>query len=142
MSTTKATLIIIAFYIASIIAFDIIGVLANSLFDVFGGRSKSVLLYYAVWFVAAIFAGSTYYLMATDYVKANTFYNNNTWLILLFASIFSTLAIYMFSINGQMQNVTAKQDYYVPGNASMTYTFFITFMLAAVFVWYTHKPKL
>ena len=141
MSTTKATLIIIAFYIASIVSFVIIGVLANSLFDVFGGRGKSVLLYYSVWFVAAIFAGSIYYLMAYDYVSDNEFFKNNNWMLLIMAIVISILAIWLFSVNGQMQQGSARVNYYVPGNANMTYTFFITFILATIFARFATKPN-
>ena len=71
MSLTKSILIIIGCYIAAIIAFDIIGVVINSIIDVFGRRGKSTMLYYSVWFVAAVFAGVVYFNAAYSYVKTN-----------------------------------------------------------------------
>ena len=141
MNTIKASVIIISFYFTTVIAFNIIGVLANSLLDIFAGRSKSTLLYYTVWFVTAIFAGCIYFLMATDYIKANTFYNKNSWFIITVSIILSAFAIYIFNTDGQMQNQTFNINYYVPGNKSMTYTYFITFNFAAIFVRYANNSK-
>ena len=80
--------------------------------------------------------------MAYDYISANVFFKNNSWLIAVISIVLSFTALCFFGINGQLQNVTAKQNYYVPGNANMTYTFFITFILASLFSWYTRLPQL
>ena len=92
--------------------------------------------------MAAIFAGTIFFLMAYDYISANVFFKNNSWLIVIISIVLSFTALWFFGINGQLQNVTAKLNFYVPGNESMTYTFFITFILAALFSWYTRLPQL
>ena len=129
MSLTKSILIIIGCYLAAVIAFDIIGVLANSLIDIFGRRGKSTMLYYTVWFVAAVFAGVVYFNVAYSYVKTNGTVKTNNWIIIAIALALSALAFVVFYAQGQMQETAM---YYVPGNPYMTYTFFITFLLAAL----------
>ena len=129
MSLTKSILIIIGCYLAAIIAFDIIGVLANSLIDIFGRRGKSTMLYYTVWFVAAVFAGMLYFNVAYSYVKTNNADKSNNWIIIVIAIALSALAFIIFYTQGQMQETDM---YYIPGNPYMTYTFFITFLLAAL----------
>ena len=142
MSLTKSILIIIGCYIVSVVIADIAGVLLNSLIDVFAGRRKNTALYYTIWFVFAIFTGILYVGTAYDYAKKNEFVKNNKWVIVLIAIILTITAFWVFYTQGQMQNVSAKEDYYVPGNASMTYTFFSTFILASIFGWYMDRPFL
>ena len=129
MKIIKAILIIIGLYLVAIIAFDIIGVIINSIIDVFGRRGKSTMLYYTVWFVAAVFAGVLYFNAAYSYTKTNETVKNNNWIIIVIALALSALAFIIFYTQGQMQET---EMYYVPGNPYMTYTFFITFLLAAL----------
>ena len=129
MSLTKSILIIIGCFVAAIITFDIIGVLINSIIDVFGRRGKSTMLYYSVWFVAAVFAGMLYFNVAYSYVKTNDEVKSKSWLIIVIALALSALAFVVFYTQGQMQETDM---YYVPGNPYMTFTFFITFLLSAL----------
>ena len=129
MSLTKSILIIIACYVSAIIAFDIIGVVINSIIDIFGSRGKSTMLYYTIWFVAAVFAGMLYFNVAYSYVKTNNADKSNNWIIIVIAIALSALAFIIFYTQGQMQET---EMYYVPGNPNMTYTFFITFLLSAL----------
>ena len=140
MPLLKSILIIIGFYIASVLVFDIIGVLVNSFFDIFAGRSKSTLLYYTVWFVGAIFAGIIFANLAYSYTNKNTIVKDKPIIIAMVAILLSAVAIWIFYYYNQMDDNNA---YYVPGNMYMTYTFFITFILAAAFGcnMAVYKPK-
>ena len=139
MTFIKSILIVIGYYIVIVVVADVAGVLLNTLFDIFAGRSKSTLLYYAVWFVTAIFAGMLYFSFASSTVKVNETFAKNSWIIILIGIILSTILIFIFYANGQM---TETNMYYVPGNPYMTYTFFITFILASIFAQYLDKPYL
>lgn len=136
MSFLKSTLIIIGFYLAAVVAFDIIGILVNSFFYIVATRGKSTLLYYTVWFVAAIFAGLIYYSFAYDYAGKNNLYGKNGWLINLIAL---ALTIVLFSIFYNQHQMEDKDMYYVPGNSAMTYIFFVTFLLASILGNYIEK---
>jgi hypothetical protein len=93
MTILKAILIIIGIYIAAVVVFDIIGILANSFFDIFAGRSKSTLLYYSVWFVAAIFAGLFFSTISYDYINKNDFFKNNSWMLMVISIVLTALLI-------------------------------------------------
>ena len=133
----KTILFIIGCYLATVIVADIAGVLINTLFDLFAGRSKSKLLYYTVWFVLAIFAGMLYFSFANDYVKTNQTLQKNSWVIFFIAIVLTTVAILIFYAIRQMEE---SGMYYVPGNPYITYTFFITYILASIFAWYLDQP--
>ena len=140
MPLFKSILIIIGFYIASVLVFDIIGVLVNSFFDIFAGRSKSTLLYYTVWFVGAIFAGIIFANLAYSYTNKNTIVKDKPIIIVMVAILLSAVALWIFYYYNQMAD---NDTYYVPGNKYMTYTFFITFILATAFGcnMAVYKPK-
>ena len=139
MTFVKSIFIVIGYYILIIVVADVAGVLLNTFFDIFAGRSKSTLLYYAVWFVTAIFAGMLYFSFASSTVKVNETFAKNNWIIILIGIILSIILIFIFYANGQMEET---KMYYVPGNPYMTYTFFITFILASIFAQYLDKPYL
>ena len=139
MTLAKSILIVIGYYIVIVVVADIAGVLLNTLFDIFAGRSKSTLLYYTVWFVTAIFAGMLYFGLASSTVKVNETFAKNNWIITLIAIILSMILFFIFYANGQMDETNT---YYVPGNPYMTYTFFVTFILASIFAQYLDKPYL
>ena len=138
MTLAKSILIVIGYYIVIVVVADIAGVLLNTLFDIFAGRGKSTFLYYTVWFVMAIFAGIVYFLTSSG-VKVNETFAKNSWIIILIGIILSIIFIFIFYANGQMDETNA---YYVPGNPYMTYTFFVTFILASIFAQYLDKPYL
>lgn len=122
----------IAIFIASIVVFDIIGVIVITLKDLLWLTKKSMLfLAYPIWFVAAIFNGLYYTSFAFDQAKKNITFASNTWLIAVVAIVVSATAICIFTYYGQMNN--DKYDYYVPGNSGLTYTFFITLILSTLF---------
>lgn len=101
MTVIKTIPIITGFYVTTVIVPDITGVLVNSLFYLFAGRSK--LLNYTAWFVLAIFAGMPCFSIANDYVMTIETFQKNSWVIIFMAVVLSTMAILFFYAYGQIE---------------------------------------
>jgi hypothetical protein len=133
-------LFITSSFIISVIAFDIIGVIVISIKNLLFLSNKSMLfLAYPIWFVVAVFNAAVYTSFATDQIKKNEALLNKPWLIGIIAAIIFFFAIKIFSYYGQMGN--DKFDYYVPGHAGLTYTFFITLIISTFFFTSISKKK-
>ncbi len=125
-------LVVGVIFIATILVFDIIGVIAVSIADVLTLSKKSMLyLAYPIWIVNAVFASLFYTSFSYSKIKKSNASKNKYWIIFLIAVVLSGLSLYIFKFYGQMNN--DKFDYYVPGNAGLTYIFFITVSLLTIF---------
>lgn len=123
---------IAAIFVATVIVFDIIGVIAVSIADVLTLSKKSMLyLAYPIWFVTAVFTSLFYTSFSLDKLKKIDFFKKSNWIIFCIGAILSAACLYIFSLYGQLNN--DKYDYYVPGNAGLTYTFFITLTTCNIF---------
>lgn len=129
------------FYLGCIIVFDLAGVICSILLPEPGGRRSggqagfgSIALYYAVWLVAGCFAGSFFCSLSIEFTKKNAIVQKNPIVVLLTAVLLSAVLILFFYSVGEMLNpvVNTFNDYYVPGHAGMTYTYFISFLLSSV----------
>jgi hypothetical protein len=126
-------LYIILAYTLSLVVFDLIGVAATFLAEVFTHRGKSELLFYAIWFVAAIFNGLFFVSFSYEKMQENKMVSKN-WMIVALCVLLGVLALLIFHWFGQMQDSGSSEfNHWVPGDKGLTYTYFITFMLSTFF---------
>lgn len=117
-------------YIIVVVAADLVGVLAATIFDIIlGSKYDSAALYYAIWFVIGVFSG-IFYMGACLQRTQGEAAPGDRILATLVALALSTLLIYIFYQLGEMSTNVDNYDYYVPGHKYVTYTFFITFVVA------------
>lgn len=129
---------IILFYFASLIIFDLAGVLLVTILPGPGSRRLggypgfgSVALYYTVWVVAGCFAGLFFSMFSFEKTASNVMIRNRPILVFIIALILSTILILVFYSLGEMQDprYNYNNDYYVPGHRNVTFTYFISFLL-------------
>jgi hypothetical protein len=140
MSFIKAIGVIVLCYIGYIVAIDLIAVLLVTILPEPGDRRLngsagfgSLALYYAVWLVAGCLAGAFFIMQSLERTKGNVLIQQRPLLIVLTALLLSAGLILFFYLLGEMPDprVTYSNSYYVPGNRSMTWTFFISFLLVS-----------
>lgn len=138
MSLAKKLALISAIVLASLAGFVLIGVVGASILDLLYSRRKSALLFYAVWFVAAVFCGVVCYNLSGRMVTQG---QNKDWtshpdarktslLVIVVTSIIVaalSLLFYHFSWNRG-----ADSDLYVPDSVPLTITYFGTVVAAMI----------
>lgn len=141
MGVIRSIGIIILFYLGCIIVADLAGVICATLLPEPGGRRLggqagfgSIALYYTVWLVAGLFAGSFFGSLSIGFTKKDPVLQRFPAIILLIALVSSSAFIFFFYSIGEMQMpvFNSFHDYYMPGHADMTYTFFISFILSCL----------
>lgn len=141
MSISKAIGTIILLYLGCVVLFDLAGVICATLVPEPGGRRLggqagfgSKALYFSVWLVAGIFSGSFFCSLSLGFTKNNLVIQKFPVVILLIALLLSAALIFFFYSIGEMLSyrVNTFHDYYVPGHAGMTYTFFISFLVSCL----------
>jgi hypothetical protein len=122
-------------YVCWIFVVDLAAVLLVTLLPEPGGRRwnghagfGSKILYYAVWLVAGCMAGAIYSGASLEHTRSNRLVRKAPVMVFILALVFSTLLIMLFYYIGEMQTPRFNYDYYVPGHAHMTYTFFVSFL--------------
>jgi hypothetical protein len=126
----KKLLTAFIYYIIVVVVADLTGVLAVTLLDIIFTRFESGALYYAIWFVLAVFAGIFYISVFLQRSRGQLSPGDGI-LASSVSLVLSALLIIIFHLAGEMQASVANYDYYVPGNKYVTYTFFITFVATA-----------
>lgn len=144
MGSLKSIGVIALSYLIYVALTDIAGALLVTVLPgpdsvTFSGHSGygSVALYYVVWFVAGCFAGAFFTAYNfKDKKKADEPVQENRLLIFMIALVMSAGLILFFYSVGEMNEVDwdYSSNYYVPGNRSLTYTFFGSFLAVMVLV--------
>ncbi|RZS75130.1 hypothetical protein [Pseudobacter ginsenosidimutans] len=136
MSFLKACMYCLLCYIGCIAVIDLAAVLLVTLLPGPGGRRLngqagfgSKILYYAVWLVAGCIAGTVYSAGSLALTGSNGLIRKQPVWIFILALVFSILLIAFFYSMGEMLVPQYNNDYYVPGHAYMTWTFFISFLV-------------
>lgn len=149
MSFLKAISVIILCYIGWIVVIDLAAVLLVTILPEPGGRRLngtagfgSMALYYAVWLVAGCLAGAFFVMQSLEFTKTNVLVKKQPLIIISIAVVLSFVLIALFYFLGEMQNprYSYSIDPYVPGNRNLTFTFFISFLLASFLLRNMEKP--
>jgi Na+/melibiose symporter-like transporter len=133
---------LILFYIISVIAFIIMSTLVVFFFELFLGRSKSVFLFYTVYFVAAIINAFFYSSFSFDKLEKSFSAILKNLLTIAICILLSLLFIKLFYYYNQMQLPLYKGgelDYTVPGHKYVTWMYFIVLTVATSFFCYFNK---
>lgn len=141
MNLLKASGFILLCYTGCIVVTDLAAVLLVTLLPEPGSRRLngqagfgSTLLYYAVWLVAGCIAGFIYTAACLENLPSDKLFRKAPVMVFMLALIFSVLLIMLFYSIGEMQVPQFNNDYYVPGHAYMTYTFFISFQAVCLLI--------
>ena len=113
---------------------DVAGVILVTVLDILFNRFKSGALFYTVWLVAAIFAGTFYMALCLDKTRSDSHPKGNQFIAIVSALIMSVTCILIFHQLGEMSVTAPDNDYYVPGHRYVTYIFFIAFVMTAFLV--------
>jgi hypothetical protein len=133
---------LLLYYLLTVVGFIVVGTLGVALSEVFGGRGKSVLLFYTIYFVVAIFNAVFYVNLSSDKIVGITNAKVKALIICLLNFIFSAVLLKLFYRFEQMNtySYTSLLDYTVPGQASITWMYFIVLFLATCFFCYLSLP--
>ncbi|MES2774443.1 MAG: hypothetical protein V4722_09675 [Bacteroidota bacterium] len=135
MGLPKAFSIVVLYYLGCFIVFDIAGALLVTILPEPGGYRLngspgfgSMALYYTVWFVTGILSGAIFTTAGRDSTSNCLLVQKYPIVISAMALLLSAGLIAAFYFFGEMN----AHGYYVPGNRYMTYTFFISFLVAHI----------
>ncbi|HMU46753.1 MAG TPA: hypothetical protein PKC72_10320 [Chitinophagaceae bacterium] len=141
MTFLKALRTIVLICLASLIIFDIAGVLLVTILPGPGSRRLggypgfgSVALYYTVWLVAGCFAGFFFSMYSFEKTASNVLIRQKPIIVFITALVLSIILILVFYWLGEMQNprYNFNNDYYVPGHRNVTFAYFISFLLVCL----------
>lgn len=118
-------------FLLSSIVFDIIGAIMIAGAYLFWLSSKSMMfLAYPIWIVVAIFNAAYYSSYSSDTANRNETLSKNKWIIGSIAVVLSGVILLVLNHFGQLIT-DGYEEYWVPGNAGLTITYFVTLSLAS-----------
>ena len=132
-SNSNIILTITGYFAGLFIVFDVIGAIVISFKYLFWLSNKSMLfLAYPVWIVVAIFNGAFYNDLSQEKLKNSSDLKNKSWIVSLISIVCSILFLTFFEHFDQMIS-NQTDEYWVPGNLSLTITYFVTLCLSVFF---------